>query len=130
MTQETPSPIPASPVASKREDQNLRKIYFVSGLGADERIFQWLRYDGFQPVHIQWRAPERGEPIEGYAKRLSEQIEEDNPVIVGLSFGGMIAIEIAKQMNTQKIVLLSSVKETSEIPFYFKIFSTPPKARS
>lgn len=133
MTQETPSPIPASSIPSeiprKLEEQQPRKIYFVSGLGADERIFQWLRYDGFQPVHIQWIPPERSEPIEDYANRLTEQIDEDNPVIVGLSFGGMIAIEIAKQMNTQKIVLLSSVKETSEIPFYFKIFRALPLHR-
>ncbi|MEL6816051.1 MAG: alpha/beta hydrolase [Cyanobacteria bacterium J06598_3] len=133
MTQETPSPIPSSPILSKTPSeftaQSLRKIYFVSGLGADERIFQWLRYDGFEPVHIQWIAPERSEPIENYAQRLTEQIDEDNPVIVGLSFGGMIAIEIAKQMKTQKIILLSSVKKTAEIPFYFKLFRALPLHR-
>lgn len=104
----------------------LKPIYFVSGLGADERVFQWLRYDGFRPVHIRWISPERGEPIERYAQRLSEQITSDRPIIVGLSFGGLIAIEVAKQIPTEKVILLSSVKKKSEIPLYFKLFRALP----
>jgi len=107
----------------------LKPIYFVSGLGADERVFQWLRYDGFRPVHIRWARPQRGEAIEDYAKRLSTQIKDDNPIIVGLSFGGMIAVEIAKQIATEKVILLSTVKETSEIPLYFKLFRALPLHR-
>ncbi len=123
MTQD--SPVPLESVASTQES-TLKPIYFVSGLGADERIFQWLRYDNFRPVHIKWVPPEKGESIEGYAKRLSEQIEDENPVIVGLSFGGMIAVEMAKQISSERVVLLSSVKESREIPFYFKIFRAFP----
>lgn len=104
----------------------LKPIYFVSGLGADERIFQWLRYDGFRPVHIHWIPPEKGESIEGYAQRLSEQIIDQRPTLVGLSFGGMIAIEIAKQIDVEKVILLSTVKQTSEVPIYFKLFRTFP----
>ncbi|MGC1307984.1 MAG: alpha/beta hydrolase [Phormidesmis sp.] len=100
----------------------LKPVYFVSGLGADERIFQWLRYDGFRPVHIHWLPPQRAETIEHYAKRLTAQIKDENPIVVGLSFGGLIAIEIAKQITTEKIILLSSVRERAEVPFYFKAF--------
>ena len=120
---------PLSLEASYAQAASLRPIYFVSGLGADERIFQWLRYERFRPVHIQWVPPEKGESIEGYAQRLTEQIEDENPVIVGLSFGGMIAIEIAKQISTEKVVLLSSVKKPAEIPFYFKMFRALPLHR-
>ncbi|MFK8185714.1 MAG: alpha/beta hydrolase [Phormidesmis sp.] len=101
-------------------------IYFVSGLGADERIFQWLRYDRFNPVHIRWLDPARGETIGSYAQRLSEQITTPHPVIVGLSFGGMIAIELGKQIPEAQVVLLSSVKTKSEIPFYYKAFQGFP----
>ena len=101
-------------------------IYFVSGLGADERIFRWLRCDGFRPVHIYWITPEKGESIESYAKRLAEQIEDENPIIAGLSFGGMIAVELAKQLDAQKIILFSTVKDRSEVPFYFKAFRVFP----
>lgn len=104
----------------------LKPIYFVSGLGADERIFQWLRYDGFRPVHIQWIDPLRGEKIEDYAARLGAQVETDAPVIVGLSFGGMIAVELGKQIPDSQVVLLSSVKRRAEVPFYYKAFQGFP----
>ncbi|MGB3294591.1 MAG: alpha/beta hydrolase, partial [Phormidesmis sp.] len=104
----------------------LKPIYFVSGLGADERIFRWLRYDGFRPVHIRWIPPEKGESIEHYAQRLSQQIVDPQPTIVGLSFGGMIAVEIAKQVDAEKVILLSTVKKTSEVPLYFKMFRAFP----
>ncbi|MGB7085742.1 MAG: alpha/beta hydrolase [Phormidesmis sp.] len=115
--------------SSDIKEAQLKPIYFVSGLGADERVFQWLRYDNFRPVHIRWVPPARGESVESYAKRLSEQIKDENPVVVGLSFGGIIAVEIAKQVAAEKVILLSSVKETSEIPFYFKIFRALPLHR-
>lgn len=104
----------------------LKPIYFISGLGADERIFQWLRYDGYRPIHIPWVSPERGESVEHYAHRLAENIKDKRPIIVGLSFGGIIAVEIAKQIETEKVILLSSVKADSEIPLYFKLFRALP----
>ncbi len=115
---------PATP-AEEREAK-LQPIYFVSGLGADERIFQWLRYEGFRPIHIRWLSPEPNEPIGDYAKRLTAQIEDDCPVVVGLSFGGIVAVEIAKQIKTKQIILLSSVKDSLEVPFYFKLFRLFP----
>ncbi len=118
---------PATP-AEKREAR-LQPIYFVSGLGADERIFQWLRYDRFRPVHIRWLSPEPNEPVGDYAKRLAAQIEDECPIVVGLSFGGIVAVEIAKQIKTKQVILLSSVKDSSEVPFYFKLFRLFPLHR-
>ncbi len=104
----------------------LKPIYFISGLGADERIFKWLRYDGYRPVYIPWEAPERGESVEHYAHRLAGNIKNERPIIIGLSFGGIVAVEIAKQIETEKVILLSSVKDSSEVPAYFKLFRVLP----
>lgn len=112
--------------AAEERAAKLRPIYFVSGLGADERVFRWLRYEGYRPVHIYWLPPEHNEPIEDYAKRLTGQIQAENPVVVGLSFGGLIASEIAKQIETEQVILISSVKDSSEVPFYFKLFRAFP----
>ena len=112
--------------AVKALQHSLKDIYFVSGLGADERVFRLLKFEGYQPVHLQWLEPEPGEAIEAYAKRLSTQIKSDCPIIVGLSFGGMIAVEIAKQIDVEKVILVSSAKTASEIPPYFKLFRWLP----
>lgn len=106
-----------------------KDIYFISGLGADERVFRDLKFEGYRPVHIRWLEPERGESISNYAHRLTKQIQSDQPILVGLSFGGLIAVEMAKQMNVEQVILLSSAKTTAEIPFYYKIFRWFPLHR-
>ena len=112
--------------AKKKLENSLKDIYCVSGLGADERVFQRLKLEGYQPVHIRWVEPEMKESITDYAKRLTEQIKSDCPILVGLSFGGIIAVEIAKQIDTKKVILISSTKNQQEVPFYFLIFRWLP----
>ena len=100
----------------------MKNIFIISGLGADERVFQRLDFSGFNPIFIKWIPPLKHETIEHYAFRLLKQITSVRPLIIGLSFGGLIAIEIAKQIKTEKIILISSAKTYYEIPFYFKLF--------
>ena len=107
-------------------ENSLKDIYCVSGLGADERVFQKLKFEGYQPIHIRWVEPENQESIADYAKRLSKQIKSESPILIGLSFGGIIAVEIAKQIDTEKVILISSTKKQKEVPFYFKIFRWLP----
>lgn len=101
-------------------------IYCVSGLGADERVFQKLRFEGYHPVHIRWEEPHPRESITDYAQRLTTQIKSDRPILVGLSFGGIIAVEMAKQISPEKVILISSTKNQQEIPAYFKVFRWLP----
>lgn len=106
----------------KQIEKGLKDIYFVSGLGADERVFRMLKFEGYRPVNIRWLDPQPGEPVAAYARRLTAQIKTDRPVIVGLSFGGIIALEMAKQIPVEKVILLSSVKDLYEVPPYFRVF--------
>lgn len=99
----------------------MRHIYCISGFGADERVFSKLDF-GEHPVHfLSWFIPEKKESIEQYAKRMSENILHENPVLIGLSFGGIMSIEIAKIIKTYKIILISSVKSVHEIPLWMKL---------
>lgn len=96
------------------------KIYILSGLGADERVFQLLDFTAFDVVYIQWIRPEKKETMTHYASRLLAQISSPNPIIIGLSFGGMMAIEIAQLIPAKKVILISSAKTKHEIPFYLR----------
>jgi len=99
----------------------LRKnIYIFSGLGADERVFQKLNLSGFSTTFINWIKPDTDETIENYSSRLLSQIKTEQPILIGLSFGGLIAIEVAKLVDTDKVILISSAKTRNEIPFYFR----------
>ncbi len=96
------------------------KVYFISGLGADKRAFQFLDLDFCEPVFVDWIQPLTGEHVSDYAVRIKAQITDKDPVIVGLSFGGIVGSEIARQFPVKKLILLSSAKTEKEIPFYLK----------
>ena len=123
---DTNTPNEPQSTLTERLENSLKNIYCVSGLGADERVFQKLKFEGYQPIHICWVEPDRGETIADYARRLTTQIKSERPILIGLSFGGIIAIEMAKQIDTEKVILISSTKNEQEVPFYFKIFRWLP----
>lgn len=98
----------------------MKTIYCISGLGADERAFSKLNIEAYQLKVIQWLQPLPKETIEEYATRMRAEINEENPVLMGLSFGGMLCIEISKQIPVQKIIIISSVKSYQELPLWMK----------
>lgn len=90
-------------------------------MGADEKIFKNLQLAGYELKHIPWLRPLKGETIEAYAHRLAEPIKEGDPILFGVSFGGMIAIEIARQRPLKKLILVSSIKSVDELPRWMRI---------
>ncbi|MEO6638410.1 MAG: alpha/beta hydrolase [Ginsengibacter sp.] len=99
----------------------MKHIYCVSGFGADERVFAKLKFNNCKVHFIPWLIPERKETLAVYAKRMAEGIDQKNPVLFGLSFGGMICIEIAKFIKTEKVILISSVASFRERPLWMKV---------
>lgn len=97
-----------------------KELYIFSGLGADERVFQRLDFSDFSTTFMKWIVPQDKETIEHYATRLLDQITTIKPTLIGLSFGGLIAIEVAKLIDTEKVILIASVKTKNEIPFYYR----------
>ena len=98
------------------------KVYFVSGLAADSRVFKNILLPVYcTPVFLEWIVPLKNESLKNYALRLAAPIDTSGPfAIIGLSMGGMIASEIARQYKPAITVLISSVPCSKELPFYFK----------
>lgn len=98
------------------------KAYFISGLGADKKAFYKLKLPaGYEPVYLDWIFPLPKESLADYAKRFSLLIKgPEQFILVGLSFGGMVASEIAKIKPPEKLILLSSIPVSGELPWYFK----------
>lgn len=98
----------------------MKHIYCISGFAADERVFAHLNF-GENEVHfIPWKIPERNESLENYALRMIEGIHHPNPILAGLSFGGMMCVEIAKIIPYEKIIMISSIKTFHEKPLYMR----------
>lgn len=100
------------------------KIYCFSGLGADERVFQYMDFTPHELVHVKWIEPKANETLKNYALRMGEFINEDEPFsLMGLSFGGMLVQELSKKMKPQKTIVISSIAGKHEQPFRMRITS-------
>lgn len=99
----------------------MKRVYFISGLGADKRAFSFLDLSFCNPIFIEWIKPLKNESLPQYALRLKEQIKDPEAVVVGVSFGGMLATEMAKTDSRIKTIIISSNKIKKEFP---KIFLT------
>jgi len=100
----------------------MRRIYLISGLGADRRAFRRLVFPAdVELIHLDWITPQPKESLERYAARLSEGIDPSVPFyLIGLSFGGMLATEIAKKLKPLHTFLISSVPVYTQLPWYYR----------
>ncbi|MEO6681766.1 MAG: alpha/beta hydrolase [Ginsengibacter sp.] len=99
----------------------MKNIYCISGLGADERVFSRLNFGNNHVTFLHWETPDKNESLLQYTKRFIDKIDKPSPILVGLSFGGIISIEIAKQINTEKVIMISSIQTQKEMPLIFKL---------
>ena len=97
------------------------KIYIFSGLGVDQRVFDKVNFDEFNVEFIDWILPLKSETIENYATRISQRIIEKDVFLIGLSFGGMMAVEVAKIIPVKKVILIASAKTKFELPLMYRI---------
>lgn len=94
----------------------MKTIHCLSGLGADQRIFQKLTLPGYKLIPVNWVPYDRHDELPCYAQKMAAEITEENPIILGVSFGGMLASEIAKIREVRKVILVSSAKDATELP--------------
>jgi pimeloyl-ACP methyl ester carboxylesterase len=95
-------------------------VYCISGLGANERVFERLELPGCTLYPLPWLQPEPEEPADHYATRMSKGIQHDQPVLMGLSFGGMMASRMAHQIPLKRLWLISTVTSRKEMPGYMR----------
>jgi len=102
-------------------------IYYISGLGADQRAYMFLQIDGYENRGIEWVQHDEKDTLATYATKLIAQIDTTKPVVlIGTSLGGMLATEIAKQIKIQHTFLISTLKTRAEQPAYFSFFRLFP----
>jgi pimeloyl-ACP methyl ester carboxylesterase len=101
-------------------------VYFMPGLAASTTIFERIALpeDVFEMHLLEWEIPFDGESLPDYAKRITQNIKHQNPVLIGVSFGGILVQEMAKHITARKVIIISSVKSNAEFPRRMKIAKT------
>jgi len=97
-------------------------FYLIPGLGADERVFRRLHLVGTVRV-LDWLPPQSAtEPLAHYAARLAEAVPVGEECwLVGVSFGGILAQEVARLRPRARVVLISSLASPVELPFTLRL---------
>lgn len=98
----------------------MRKVYIFSGLGVDKRVLEKIDFGDIEIEFVDWITPIHNESIQAYAKRISSNFDFKKPILIGLSFGGIMAVEISKLIDTKKVILIASAKNKNEIPFIYR----------
>ena len=95
----------------------------MPGLAASSMVFENIKLDDkkYSLHRIDWIQPKKNESIKTYCVRLSKKIKHKNPILMGVSFGGIIAQELDKIIKVKKLIIVSSVKSHKEYPILYKI---------
>ncbi len=99
------------------------KVFMISGLGADKRAFTKLKLNCREHIsHVEWLAVNPNESLKSYTKRVIDEyaISKDD-VVIGLSFGGIISVEIFKQIQNDEIIIISSARNKYDLPRSFRL---------
>jgi pimeloyl-ACP methyl ester carboxylesterase len=98
-------------------------VYFMPGLAASPAIFERIALPEatFETVLLEWEIPLDKENLTDYAKRMTQKITHKNPVLIGVSFGGILVQEMKKYIEVRKTIIISSVKSNLEFPRRMKM---------
>ena len=95
----------------------MKKLYFISGLGADSRAFSLIdSFEGYQTVYLEWIPNKKDESLNSYTSRLIQNHSiTKHDILIGLSFGGLVAQEITKISDAKKVIFISSFRDKRDL---------------
>lgn len=96
-------------------------VYLLPGLGADKRMY-YKQLEVLPDAKVLEHLPAiKGESLAQYAARIGHGIDASAPfALIGTSLGGIVSMELTRQFNPEKIILISSVKSRDEMPVFIK----------
>jgi hypothetical protein len=100
-----------------------KHIYLMPGMASNPMSFKNLKFDTdiFHVHYMEWILPEVSDSLETYCQKLILKIEHQNPILIGVSFGGIIVQEISKCIPVERLIIISSVKTKYEFPWHFRM---------
>ncbi|PQV47329.1 hypothetical protein CLV33_107111 [Jejuia pallidilutea] len=103
--------------------QEIIHVYLMPGMAASPLIFENIKLPKpqFKIHYLEWMLPKENELLSDYAFRMSKKIEHSNPVLLGVSFGGILVQEMCKYLDVSKLIIVSSVKSKQELPLKMQL---------
>ena len=102
----------------------LARLVLFPGLGADARLFDAQR-EAFPHLEVPpWLEPRGGESLEEYGRRMAQRVAGDSnlPIYLGgASFGGAVALEVARHVPARGVFLIGSCRNAGAIPPLYRL---------
>jgi pimeloyl-ACP methyl ester carboxylesterase len=98
-------------------------VYFMPGLAASSLIFERVSLpdSDYKMHYLEWKMPQLNESIQAYATRIAADIKQTSPILVGVSFGGVLVQEISRIIHVRQVIIISSVKTYHEFPLRMRM---------
>jgi len=91
-------------------------FYLLPGMGADSKMYQGAWLDINPAVCIDWPPYEGEATLSELAGKVAAHYPiQDNDILIGSSMGGMVALEIARRIRLDRVVLVGSAIDGSEM---------------
>ncbi|MGB5981172.1 MAG: alpha/beta hydrolase [Nonlabens sp.] len=92
-------------------------------MAASSAIYENIKLpeEQFDCFYLEWLVPEKGESLKSYSLRLLEGVNHELPVLIGTSFGGVVVQEMARYIETSRLIIISSIKSNQEFPRRMKL---------
>ncbi len=104
-------------------EKSIRTI-MLPGLGADARLFEPQRLVLPRLEVPPWLPHVEGESLAAYARRMAPTIDAREPFYLGgASFGGMVALELARHVRPLAVLLIASCRSGQAIAPHLKYFA-------
>lgn len=98
---------------------DLPTLYLLPGLGSIPALYDLQREAIPSARVLEWADPHADEPLPHYVRRIAALIDTDAPFFLGgVSFGGMLACEVAKIKPPLAVLMIGGVAQASEVPPY------------
>jgi len=110
------------PIYTESNSIHKTKLYIVSGLGADSKVFENVSFGkNLEPIFIDWLIPKKNETLASYVDRMAKNIDDNEEFyLLGYSFGGIIAQEINRVKTAKRVIILGSIKSHKEKSSFFR----------
>ena len=99
-----------------------RTLVMLPGMAADARLFE-PQHRVFPGMIVPpWIDPEPREPLASYARRMASELKPSSPILIGgVSFGGIVALEMAGYLGLRECALISSIRSPGELPWRLRV---------
>lgn len=100
---------------------DLVPIYLLPGMTSDFPVYSRLLPLLPNASVVDFLPPEPRETLVNYSRRMAKLLPKD-AFIGGISFGGIIALEVSRILRPRGCILISSIRHPRELPPWFRIW--------